>query len=483
MTTGTDESGDVAKAAESKPAASRDADDVPMDDAPPAAASQSTTKPSAGSTWAFFSRDKPKTGHASESSETGELAVVGERSERHPKRANSNDMGQDASTKAEPPKEPPLQAKKDKGKKPKRTRPQSMDLDEVPSRPETPVSDAVSMKTTSPSKAKSKTPTTATKTATPNLLLPSFRGTYRKKDNPSIVKQIAALLLRTQQPTAKHVFLVKDPPKIKKAVVIGVHGLYPATYIRSVIGQPTGTSVKFVKHGADAIRRWANDHGCADDDLVIEKAALEGEGMIMDRVSDLWKLLQNWMDHIRSADFILFACHSQGVPVSLMLLQMLIESGAVGRAKLGVCAMAGVSLGPFPHFRSGASMLMGTAAELWQFADEESEVSKRYEAALKYVLHHGARITYIGSIDDQLIPLESALFAPASHPYLYRAIFIDGRLHAPDFIAHLVGFACKLRNLGVSDHGLIRELSASLAGSFFSGEGHSRLYGDDQLYE
>lgn len=79
--------------------------------------------------------------------------------------------------------------------------------------------------------------------------------------------------------------------------------------------------------------------------------------------------------------------------------------------------------------------------------------------------------------------MESAIYAPASHPYIYRAAFIDGRVHAPDFIAHLVGFALKLRNLGISDHGLIRELSVPLAGSLYTGEGHSRLYDDDQVYE
>jgi hypothetical protein len=41
----------------------------------------------------------------------------------------------------------------------------------------------------------------------------------------------------------------------------------------------------------------------------------------------------------------------------------------------------------------------------------------------------------------------------------------------------------KLRNLGVSDHGLIRELSVPLAGSLYSGEGHSRLYDEGKLYE
>jgi hypothetical protein len=45
-----------------------------------------------------------------------------------------------------------------------------------------------------------------------------------------------------------------------------------------------------------------------------------------------------------------------------------------------------------------------------------------------------------------------------------------------------VGFALKLRNLGISDHGLIRELSTPLAGSLYGGEGHSRIYDDEAVY-
>lgn len=46
----------------------------------------------------------------------------------------------------------------------------------------------------------------------------------------------------------------------------------------------------------------------------------------------------------------------------------------------------------------------------------------------------------------------------------------------------MVGFALKLRNLGISDHGLIRELSTPLAGSLYGGEGHSRIYDDEAVY-
>lgn len=40
----------------------------------------------------------------------------------------------------------------------------------------------------------------------------------------------------------------------------------------------------------------------------------------------------------------------------------------------------------------------------------------------------------------------------------------------------------KLRNLGISDHGVIRELSSPLAGSLYGGEGHSRIYDDEADY-
>ncbi|KAI0879701.1 hypothetical protein GGS24DRAFT_7947 [Hypoxylon argillaceum] len=455
--------------------------DIVMQDAPtPTVPAPVTTQPSAGSTWAFWSRDTTS-GKASEevsSTEQGELAVMGDSSEISPRRS-SVEVNEGNSHKKELPIKP-SQERLPKGatvKKTKRGRPQSMDIDEPPiAEPSTPSSE-VTVKD-QPSKS---TTTSTQKALPPNLLLPSFKSTYRMKENPSIIKQIARLLLRTQQPPTNHVFLSKDTPTVKKAIAIGVHGLFPASYLRPMIGQPTGTSIRFANHCAEAIRRWAENNGSGD--CEIEKVALEGEGKIADRVDNLWKLLLNWVEHIKNADLVVVACHSQGVPVGIMLLAKLIDLGVITNSRIGVCAMAGVSLGPFPDYKSGMGILMGSAAELWQFADPGSEISRRYEQALKTVVQYGARITYVGSIDDQLVPLQSALYGPAYHPYIYRAVFIDGRIHAPDFIAHLVGFALKLRNLGISDHGLIRELSVPLAGSLYSGEGHSRLYDDGQVYD
>nr|RBQ83244.1 hypothetical protein FVER53263_09139 [Fusarium verticillioides] len=471
-----------------QPSTDAPSEDVAIKDASPP--HQHEPPPKAGSTWVFWSKESPKSKDSTPMPESGEVAIMGEGSEAHPRPMAECDVSPTKGRAKADAKSKEAQATMKSGwmKKSKRGRPQSMDLD--PPSPSvsgtstptstTPVTQdidkaAVKAASSSPSISESEA---SSKTST-NLLLPSFSSTYHMKENPSILKQLTQFLLRTQQAPPNHVVRVDNPPKIRKAIAIGVHGLFPATYLRPMIGQPTGTSLRFAALGAEAIRRWTESHGCGD--CEIEKVALEGEGKIRDRVDNLWNLMLNWIDHIRSADFILIACHSQGVPVSIMLLEKLIDLGIITNAKVGVCAMAGVALGPFPDYKSG--LLMGSAAELWEFGNPESDNSKRFEKALKRVVDYGTRVTFIGSIDDQVVPMESAIYSPANHPYIYRAVFIDGRVHAPDFIAHLVGFALKLRNLGVSDHGLIRELSVPLAGSLYSGAGHSRLYYDDAVYD
>ncbi|KAK7960995.1 hypothetical protein PG988_012209 [Apiospora saccharicola] len=450
-------------------------DDGAATPAEPPISTDRVSSPATGSTWAFFYRYSGSKADAETTTtqEQGDLAVVGDESVSSPQRSVIVDAGDPKKPKEQPLKRGP---KDTQSKSHKRIRSEATGINEAgPARPETPTN-----KTTP---AKPETPTSVKSVAlpNPNLLLPAFRSTYQMQQNPSILKQITQLLLRTQQPPPRHVYLVKEPPRIKKAVAIGVHGLVPTSWTRAVIGQPTGTSLKFANHGAEAIRRWANSHGCAD--CEIENIALNYEGKIGDRVDKLWLVLLNWIEHIRNADLILLACHSQGVPVGVMLVAKLLELGVITTARIGICAMAGVCLGPFPEWRTGVEWFMGSAAELWEFGNPESDISKRFEQSLRTVLERGTRITYIGSIDDQVVPMESAVYSPAAHPYIYRAVFVDGQLHAPNFITHLVGFALKLRNLGISDQGLIRELSGALAGSLYTGEGHSRLYEDESVYD
>ena len=314
--------------------------------------------------------------------------------------------------------------------------------------------------------------------AAPNLLLPSFADTFSGEVSPNLLQMLGRLLSYSKPPDEKHLYRTKDSPKIKSALAIGVHGFFPSTLFRTVLGQPTGTSIKFADMAAKAIKKWTHSRGYACE---VKTAALEGEGRISERVDLLWKLLLNWIDEIRKADFVLIACHSQGVPVATMLVAKLVNFGCINSARVGICAMAGVSLGPFPELQS--RWISGSVGELFEFSNPASAVSKDYLHAVEVVLKFGVRLVYIGSIDDQLVSLESSIFSPISHPHIYRAAFVDGRIHAPNFLVHLVGFALKLRNLGVQDHGLIRELSSPLAGSLYTGEGHSRIYEDDAVYD
>ncbi|KAB8296131.1 hypothetical protein EYC80_008924 [Monilinia laxa] len=429
--------------------------------------SRSTAQPG-GSGWAsaFWYSDNSKKANDPpkniDRGETGELAVSGEQSQNHPLPAQTVPTIESKAHQADK-----------KSKSNKKGRPKSVETQETAQKPKSLQLDDASKNITSPSQSPSP----------PNLLLPSVKSTYHLMENPSILRQLTRLIIRGRQKPMKHVSLAKKVPKIKNAVAIGVHGLFPAPLLRKLIGQPSGTSIRFANHAAAAIKRWTDAHGSPD--CEIEKVALDGEGKIFERVDKLWKLLTNWTDRLRQADFIMVAAHSQGVPVALMLVAKLIEEGIVSSARIGVCAMAGVSLGPFASHQTGyqAALFNEMITELFEFANYESDVAKHYEKALRRVLKYGVRITFCASIDDQLVSIESAIFSPAEHPYIYRAVFVDGRIHAPDFIAHLVGFALKLRNLGVSDHGLIRELSAPLAGSLYTGGGHSRLYDDENIYD
>jgi len=456
-------------------------DNPPADSSVPAAQPQPANRSSA---WVFWSRDKPaETQSLRDAPREGEVAIANTDSENRPRRASVElkaESGGGAGMPDAPSTAPavkPIKGGKNKGKETQASR-----LLEAQSAARTTKAESKDATATAvaPAEATSRTASPAPpKKIYEHLLLPSLHQTLKIPEDPSLFQQLARLFYSSKEPDLQHLNLVKDPPKIKNALAIGVHGFFPAPLIQSVLGRPTGTSIKFADMAAKAIRRYtkARDYECQ-----VKTAALEGEGKIAERIDLLWKLLLNWIDEVRKADFVVIACHSQGVPVAIMLVAKLIHFGCIAStARVGICAMAGVNMGPFAEYKS--RWISGSASELFEFSDPTSKVSTDYFAALDDVLRFGVRLTYVGSIDDQLVSLESSMFAPVSHPHIYRAVSIDGRIHAPSFVSHLVAFVLKLRNLGVRDHGLIKELSAPLAGSLYGGEGHSRLYEDDAIYD
>ncbi|KAG6830192.1 hypothetical protein H0H92_001779 [Tricholoma furcatifolium] len=334
----------------------------------------------------------------------------------------------------------------------------------------------------------------------------------------------------------------------KRVFVIGVHGWFPGAVMRSVIGEPTGTSPKFVNMMVQALEEFQEANGVKLEKIT--KAPLEGEGTIEGRVQKLYANLlanQEWMDDLHAADAIFVATHSQGSVVSTHLLDRLIQDGHIhtarseslssfaftsggnpvgnilsavesvrsvaetfplsislpGAAPSGseqnqkirkpqrVCCLAlcGIHLGPL-RYLSSSSLLQpyfqyfetAAARELFEFQNTESDVSKKYVAALRRVVDHGTKMVYVASLNDQVVPIYSGLFTAASHPLILRALYIDGdAYHSSDFLSNLLVLLLRILNSGISDSGLTMHLSEATAGSL-NGVGHSTAYEEIATY-
>ncbi|KAF8313299.1 uncharacterized protein EI90DRAFT_3136816 [Cantharellus anzutake] len=262
-----------------------------------------------------------------------------------------------------------------------------------------------------------------------------------------------------------------------------------------------------------AIQEFANKRGMKNLEK-ITKIPLEGEGSIETRVSKLfrhWQENPEWIDDLHNADAIFIATHSQGCIASTQLLDRLIADGHINTGKnweavvragdlygfmprkdpqrlclLGLC---GVHHGPLywlnnstvvnpyiTYFESPA------ARELFEFQDSESAASINYTVALRRVLDHGAKMVYVASLNDQVVPIYSASFTAASHPSILRGLYVDGDAYSSsDFLSNLIVMLLRIRNAGLDDGGLLVQLSEATAGSL-SGVGHSTAYEELATY-
>lgn len=282
------------------------------------------------------------------------------------------------------------------------------------------------------------------------------------------------------------------PPKVNKVVIIGVHGWFPLKFYQKMIGEPTGTSEKFCGRMNDALKAYLLDHYGIDlPDQAITQIPLSCEGKVEVRLNKLYaKLLStpHWMLALTEAEHVLVAAHSQGTPVSVMLLSRLIRDGLLDPNTQRTCilAMAGVSHGPFAFLKENYIVKYfetEAARELFEFMNPNSSVVKHYNEAMQRVVESGVKICAVASLTDQVVPLYSGVMHGFSHPGITRALYIDGVNYTPDFLTSLIVFALLIRNYGHSDHDLILHLSDLVAGSLYSGTpGHSTVYEERKVY-
>ncbi|KAI9245364.1 hypothetical protein BDA99DRAFT_447900 [Phascolomyces articulosus] len=228
----------------------------------------------------------------------------------------------------------------------------------------------------------------------------------------------------------------------------------------------------------------------SDDSITV--IPLEGEGKVEERIQKLYlQLISNleWLEAISSADIILWGTHSQGTPVSVMLLHQLLQRGHIHLHRQAVCtlAMAGISHGPFPSLQGSLIVKYfeaDAARELFDFMDSNSDISQKFRDSLQSILNKGIKLVLVGSLQDQVVPLYSAILTSVSHSNILRAVYIDKHVYSEDdFLINLVIFALRLRNAGIPDHGLLVHVSEVLAGSIYAFEGgHSTIYEEVDVY-
>ncbi|GAA6002426.1 uncharacterized protein JCM10292_006652 [Rhodotorula paludigena] len=279
--------------------------------------------------------------------------------------------------------------------------------------------------------------------------------------------------------------------KVKRVTVLGVHGWFTSSnMVKSVMGEQTGTSVKFATMMHDAVQSYLESQDVGS--FNIQAIALEGGGQVEDRVSKLYNQLvgrEEWVQALKMADAVFLATHSQGVVVSTQLIARMLDQGLIAGPQTHLLAMCGISQGPFIYLYNSIALApyfnyveSAPARELFEFQNPESVSAIKFLEALRLILNAGVKVTSVGSINDQVVPLYSALFSGVSHPGILRAVYIDSdAFRTSDFLANLVVFSARLRNAGLSDHDLVYHVSEALAGAL-TGVGHSKIYEEEDVY-
>ncbi|KAI3629127.1 hypothetical protein CBS9595_000199 [Malassezia furfur] len=282
--------------------------------------------------------------------------------------------------------------------------------------------------------------------------------------------------------------------RVRKVVVIGVHGWYAQGIFKNVIGAPVGTSMRFATMMAASVRAQFAEAGHPLPDEAVTLIAPQHDGRVEDRTQAFFDAItgnEAWVQALREADAVLVAAHSQGAVVATLLVHRLLREGVVDarRARVCVLSMCGIYQGPFVHLQSTlASSYINyfetrAARELFAFQTSDSAVSVQHRDAYAANLAAGVKMVHVGSMDDNVVPLYSALYASAAHPSILRAVYVDGvAFPRADFLTSLLVLCVAVRNGGFHDHNLLTLLSASVAGSLLGGLGHSLVYDEAAVY-
>lgn len=271
----------------------------------------------------------------------------------------------------------------------------------------------------------------------------------------------------------------------KKAVVLSFHGFLPQKIVRNIIGEPSGNAEQMSGLAVDELKRWADINNVELDINVIN---IEGHGKIFELVNGCLSFLDNFMDIMKSSDFLLCVANSHNVPVAIHTIAKLVTSGYLDNVdKLGLINMSGLCLGPVPEIESRISTRGSVGndneiiGELFDLEDPDLLQGKELIRSMKILIKKNFKVTFIGALKDCFSPLYSSLALNFNHPNIYRAIYVDKENHQPDFLISLFNLILSMKNLNHRDHGLLVELSNFFVGAVGEG-GHYKLLQNKYCY-
>ena len=268
---------------------------------------------------------------------------------------------------------------------------------------------------------------------------------------------------------------------IRKYLAVGIHGWFPNKWLQRVIGVPRGTS--------DRLSRMMYEV-CGGDTI-----SLEGEGCIMERVEKHFdQVTQLHKAQLQEATDVYFVAHSQGCPVTAILIDRMFKEGWIDgkRQRIGFLALAGIFHGPLPSLRGNLVVQYveaDAARELFALNDPGSDISLQLNNSLQSIISQGARVVVTGSWLDQVVPFYSSCLLSLSHPSILRLLYVDSIHYTPDFLNLLCTLALKISIIdqGISTsqrknaHLLLAHLTPYLSGQLLQHNAHSTLYDEHTM--
>jgi hypothetical protein len=319
-----------------------------------------------------------------------------------------------------------------------------------------------------------------------------LRQQIAPKEGASIFNRIKSVLSSLVE--------VKAGPRTlgRRICIVGVHGWFPTKVLQTVVGVPKGTSARLCAMMSEVTREYLDKQPLAYFEIAprIDCVPLEGEGCILERTDRHFAQLTDAIDGgktgkelIEKADSVVFVAHSQGAPVTALLVDRMINVGMLNPARqnVGILTLAGVFHGPFTPLRENLVVRYveaDAARELFDLNDPKHPLTGRINDALVNILSKDVMMTCVASWLDQVVPLHSATLLGVEHANIWRAVYIDAHNYKPDFLSQLIATSLTLANAQIpGSRELVAQLGSALAGSLYQSNAHSTLYHDHGVYE